>query len=173
MSVSTQAVSGQPFARVVGADTKVPLAHGGWVRYANFDYAASAPALCDVADRVTELLPYYASVHRGAGYASRVCTRLYEGARETVGRFVGARVDHHVIFTRNTTDSLNLLASVVPGEVVVLDIEHHANLLTWQRYGARVVAHRTTVPDTVAALDEELARHGRAAGRHRRVQRHR
>ncbi|SHX93344.1 cysteine desulfurase [Mycobacteroides abscessus subsp. abscessus] len=70
MSVSTQAVSGQPFARVVGADTKVPLAHGGWVRYANFDYAASAPALCDVADRVTELLPYYASVHRGAGYAS-------------------------------------------------------------------------------------------------------
>ncbi|WP_100515404.1 aminotransferase class V-fold PLP-dependent enzyme [Mycobacteroides abscessus] len=158
MSVSTQAVSGQPFARVVGADTKVPLAHGGWVRYANFDYAASAPALCDVADRVTELLPYYASVHRGAGYASRVCTRLYEGARETVGRFVGARADHHVIFTRNTTDSLNLLASAVPGEVVVLDIEHHANLLTWQRYGARVVAHRTTVPDTVAALDEELAR---------------
>ncbi|MBA0047751.1 aminotransferase class V-fold PLP-dependent enzyme [Mycobacteroides sp. LB1] len=173
MSVSEQAV-----ARVVGADTKVPLAQGGWIRYANFDYAASAPALCDVADRITELLPYYASVHRGAGYASRVCTTLYEGARETVARFVGAAAGHHVIFTRNTTDSLNLLASAVPGaaepesrrhsgtepesrrhpKVVVLDIEHHANLLTWQRYGARVVRHRATVADTIAALDEELAR---------------
>ncbi|ALR13826.1 aminotransferase [Mycobacteroides saopaulense] len=151
-------VSEQPTARVVGADTKVPLAQGGWIRYANFDYAASAPALCDVADRVTELLPYYASVHRGAGYASRVCTRLYEGARETVARFVGAAEGHQVIFTRNTTDSLNLLAAAVPGEVVVLDIEHHANLLTWQRYGARVVEHRATVADTVTALDEELQR---------------
>ncbi|MBB4856202.1 selenocysteine lyase/cysteine desulfurase [Mycobacteroides chelonae] len=151
-------MSEQPTARVVGADTKVPLAQGGWIRYANFDYAASAPALCDVADRVTELLPYYASVHRGAGYASRVCTRLYEGARETVARFVGAAEGHQVIFTRNTTDSLSLLAAAVPGEVVVLDIEHHANLLTWQRYGARVVEHRATVADTVAALDEELQR---------------
>lgn len=158
MSASQEFGSEQPTARVVGADTKVPLAQGGWIRYANFDYAASAPALRDVADRVTELLPYYASVHRGAGYASRVCTRLYEGARDVVARFVGATDDQHVIFTRNTTDSLNLLASAVPGEVVVLDIEHHANLLTWQRYGARVVAHRATVADTVAALDEELAR---------------
>ncbi|AKC37642.1 cysteine desulfurase [Mycolicibacterium phlei] len=168
MSVSTQFGSERAAARVVGADVKVPLAQGGWIRYANFDYAASAPALGDVADRVNELLPYYASVHRGAGYASRVCTTVYEGARETVGRFVGAAPDHHVIFTRNTTDSLNLLASAVPGgadsesrrhpNVVVLDIEHHANLLTWQRYGARVVAHRATVADTVAALDEELAR---------------
>lgn len=158
MSASQEFGSEQPTARVVGADTKVPLAQGGWIRYANFDYAASAPALRDVADRVTELLPYYASVHRGAGYASRVCTRLYEGAREVVARFVGAADDQHVIFTRNTTDSLNLLASAVPGEVVVLDIEHHANLLTWQRYGARVVAHRSTVADTVAALEEELAR---------------
>ncbi|ORA61012.1 aminotransferase class V-fold PLP-dependent enzyme [Mycobacteroides franklinii] len=157
MSASQEFGSEQPTARVVGADTKVPLAQGGWIRYANFDYAASAPALRDVADRVTELLPYYASVHRGAGYASRVCTRLYEGAREVVARFVGATDGQHVIFTRNTTDSLNLLASAVPGEVVVLDIEHHANLLTWQRYGARVVAHRATVADTVAALDEELA----------------
>ncbi|WP_078324906.1 aminotransferase class V-fold PLP-dependent enzyme [Mycobacteroides salmoniphilum] len=158
MSVFTQSGSEQPAARVVGADTKVPLAQGGWIRYANFDYAASAPALCDVAARVTELLPYYASVHRGAGYASRVCTTLYEGAREKVGRFVRAAADHHVIFTRNTTDSLNLLASAVPGEVVVLDIEHHANLLTWQRYEARVVEHRATVADTVTALAEELAR---------------
>lgn len=158
MSASQEFGSEQPTARVVGADTKVPLAQGGWIRYANFDYAASAPALRDVADRVTELLPYYASVHRGAGYASRVCTRLYEGARDVVARFVGATDDQHVIFTRNTTDSLNLLASAVPGEVVVFDIEHHANLLTWQRYGARVVAHRATVADTVAALDEELAR---------------
>ncbi|MUM19560.1 aminotransferase class V-fold PLP-dependent enzyme [Mycobacterium sp. CBMA271] len=153
MSVSEVAV-----ARVVGSDTKVPLAQGGWIRYANFDYAASAPALSDVADHITELLPYYASVHRGAGYASRVCTALYEGARGRVAHFVGAPDGHQVIFTRNTTDSLNLLASAVPGDVVVLDIEHHANLLTWQRYDARVVEHRATVADTVAALNDELAR---------------
>lgn len=153
-------VSDAPIARVVGADTKVPLAQGGWTRYANFDYAASAPALASVAYRVTDLLPYYASVHRGAGYASRVCTALYESAREVVAGFVGAPADHHVVFTRNTTDSLNLLAAAVPGDVVVLDIEHHANLLSWQRIDARVrvVAHHDSFAATLAALDHELHR---------------
>src|SRR5580692_2936651 len=105
-----------PLAEVIGADLTVPLVHGGTTRYVNLDYAASAPALRAVADRVAELLPLYSSVHRGAGYASAVCTSAYEGARAEIAGFVGARDDDVVIFTRNTTDALNLLAAAVPGE---------------------------------------------------------
>jgi selenocysteine lyase/cysteine desulfurase len=97
-------------------------------------------------------------VHRGAGYLSQVCTAAYEEARATVARFVGARADHVAVFTRNTTDALNLLAGAVPGEVVVLDVEHHANLLPWQRHGARVVRSAATLAETEAALEAELAR---------------
>ncbi len=100
-----------PLADVVGADLDVPLVTGGSARYVNLDYAASAPALRAVADQVTELLPLYSSVHRGAGYASAVCTSAYEAARATLAAFTGARGDDVVIFTRNTTDALNLLAT--------------------------------------------------------------
>lgn len=144
-----------PLASVSGADLDVPLVQGGSCTYANFDYAASAPALAAVTDCVAELLPYYASVHRGAGYASRVSTARYEQARDTVGRFVGAAPDQCVIFTRNTTDSLNLLAGCVPGDTVVLDIEHHANLLAW-RGGRRVVPAAATLDLTIKRLVAEL-----------------
>ncbi|MEU7996662.1 aminotransferase class V-fold PLP-dependent enzyme [Micromonospora sp. NPDC049060] len=76
----------------------------------NLDYAATAPCARAAADAVAELLPWYASVHRGAGALSRRCTLAYERARQTVGDFLGARADDHVVFTRNTTDALNLLA---------------------------------------------------------------
>ncbi len=142
--------------RVVGAGTPVPLVQGGSTAYTNLDYAASAPALASVAAHVGEVLPHYASVHRGAGYLSRVCTAAYEDARARVADFVGARADDVVVFTRNTTDALNLLAGAVPGEVVVLDVEHHANLLSWQRHGARVVAAGPTLAATLAALEAEL-----------------
>jgi hypothetical protein len=80
----------------------------------NLDHAASAPCARAAADAVAELLPWYASVHRGAGALSRRCTREYELARETIGDFFGARADDHVVFTRNTTDALNLLARALP-----------------------------------------------------------
>jgi selenocysteine lyase/cysteine desulfurase len=152
-----------PLADIVGSDLDVPLVAGGSVRYVNLDYAASAPALRAVADRVTQLLPLYSSVHRGAGYASAVCTSAYEAARQAVAAFTGARQDDVVVFTRNTTDALNLLASAVPGPVVHLDIEHHANLLPWQGRtaragGARVVGARATLAETLAAVRDELAR---------------
>jgi hypothetical protein len=92
-----------PLAEVIGAGLDVPLVTGGTAAYANLDYAASAPALRAVADRVTELLPLYSSVHRGAGYASAVCTSAYEAARSALAAFTGARPDDVVIFTRNTT----------------------------------------------------------------------
>lgn len=143
----------------------VPLADGGTVDYANFDGAATAAPLQAVSDRVAEVLPYYASVNRGAGWHSQVSTTLYEEARHSIAAFVGARPDDVTVLTRNATDSLNLLASALPvgsdgapGRVLVLDMEHHANLLPWQEGpgGATVLSTPATVEETLAALGAEL-----------------
>ncbi|MBG6095307.1 aminotransferase class V-fold PLP-dependent enzyme [Nocardioides luteus] len=145
---------------LVGSKTQVPLLDGSTATYANLDVAASAPALQAVADRVAEVLPWYASVHRGAGYLSQVSTALYEESRATIGAYVGAREDDVTVITRNTTDAVNLLAGCVPGRVLVLDIEHHANLLPWHRVDAGVTAvtARDTLAGTIDALAGELAR---------------
>ncbi|MFI5627260.1 aminotransferase class V-fold PLP-dependent enzyme [Nocardioides sp. NPDC051685] len=147
---------------LVGSNTQVPLLDGTTTTYANLDVAASAPALQSVADRVAEVLPWYASVHRGAGYLSRVSTALYEESRATIGAYVGAREDDVTVITRNTTDAVNLLAGCVPGRVLVLDIEHHANLLPWHRVeaGVTAIAGRDTLAGTIEALAAELARGG-------------
>lgn len=149
----------RPLCRVVGADLPVPIVTGGTLPYANLDYAASAPALSEVAEHIATVLPYYASVHRGAGYASQVSTAVLENARSCVGRFVDARPDDVVVFVRNTTDALNLLAGAVPaGEsVLYLDIEHHANLVTWQRRGHVVLEAAPTIRETLSDLDAALA----------------
>ncbi|MFE3998648.1 aminotransferase class V-fold PLP-dependent enzyme [Nocardioides sp. YIM B13467] len=145
---------------LVGSNTQVPLLDGTTTTYANLDVAASAPALQSVVDRVAEVLPWYASVHRGAGYLSQVSTALYEESRATIGAYVGAREDDVTVITRNTTDSVNLLAGCVPGRVLVLDIEHHANLLPWRRVeaGVTVVAGGDTLAGTIDALAGELDR---------------
>jgi selenocysteine lyase/cysteine desulfurase len=147
---------------VLGGDLLVPLADGRTVTYANLDYAATAPCLAVVAETVSELLPWYASVHRGAGAASRRCTREYEQARETIADFVDARPDDYVIFTRNTTDALNLLARALPAGATVIgwDGEHHANLLPWTDSVLLPVPARAS--QAAAQLDEALAA---AAGR--------
>ena len=84
------------------------------IGYANLDHAASAPCLDAVRTKVDEFLPWYASVHRGAGFASQVSTKLYERTRDVLRRFVDARRTDTVVFTRNTTDSFNLLARSLP-----------------------------------------------------------
>jgi selenocysteine lyase/cysteine desulfurase len=157
------AAAGRPLAAVTGAEIQAPLIQGGHVRYANLDYGASAPALSVVSAYLNEILPFYASVHRGAGYASQISTSVYENSRNIVREFVGGRADDSVIFTRNTTDSLNLLAGCLPvvdhhhtGEVLYLDIEHHANLLPWQGVPHRSVVASETIEGTVAALRAEL-----------------
>jgi selenocysteine lyase/cysteine desulfurase len=148
-----------PLLPVIGGDLAAPLVDGSTVRYVNLDYAASAPALCAVAEHVTEALPYYSSVHRGAGFASQVSTALYESARVAVADFLGARSDDVVVFTRNTTDALNLLASAVPtgrGDVIFLDAEHHANLLPWRGLPHRCVEVSHTLAGTVERLADAL-----------------
>ncbi len=152
-----------PLLEVTGADLQVPLAtrrNGeNTCRYVNLDYAASAPALAHVEARLAEARPFYASVHRGAGWASQVSTALFEGSRQVVARFLGARDDDVVVFTRNTTDALNLLASAVPfeqGDVVVFDLEHHANLLPWQRGHHRIVGAAPSLAESLDRLKAAL-----------------
>jgi len=141
-------------------DVDVPTDRCGPVRYANFDVAASAPCLAAAADAVNALLPYYASVHRGAGALSQRCTLAYERARQVVADFLGCEPEHSVVFTRNTTDATNLLARALPAgtTVVTFAAEHHANLLPWP------AAVRLPLPDSpaaaVAGVDTALRRLG-------------
>ena len=100
--------------RTVSENLGVPTLHRTVVDYANFDHAASTPALESVKAAVDVALRTYSSVHRGNGYASKVTSGWYEEARAEVGAFVGARADDLVVFTRNTTDSLNLLGRSLP-----------------------------------------------------------
>ncbi|GAA1769493.1 aminotransferase class V-fold PLP-dependent enzyme [Agromyces humatus] len=147
-----------PLAQLADTGLEVPVLGGGRVRHVNLDVAASAPALAVVAEHVERVLPYYASVHRGTGYPSQQTTALVDQARAVVARHVGARDDDLVVFTRNTTDALNLLANAVPGDTVVLDIEHHANLLPWRDGARRVVVGRSSFAATLDAIDAELGR---------------
>ncbi|MEV5428922.1 aminotransferase class V-fold PLP-dependent enzyme [Streptomyces sp. NPDC052701] len=141
---------------VLGRDVTVPLVTGGEVAYAALDYAASAPALQRVWDDVAAYAPYYGSVHRGAGYLSQLSTELFENARGTVAGFLDCREEDQVVFTRSTTDSLNLLAAALPGgcQVFVFETEHHAALLPWR--GARVTC--LDAPDSPRRAVEILER---------------
>ncbi|WP_432097525.1 aminotransferase class V-fold PLP-dependent enzyme [Streptomyces sp. bgisy100] len=144
---------------VLGRDVLVPLVTGGEVEYAALDYGASAPALQRVWDDVAAYAPYYGSVHRGAGYLSQLSTDLFENSRATVAGFLGCREDDQVVFTRSTTDSLNLLAAALPRNtrVFVFETEHHASLLPWQqREGITVTC--LDAPRTPAQAVETLER---------------
>jgi selenocysteine lyase/cysteine desulfurase len=121
----------------------VPCVDGVDRPYRDLDCAASTPALESVADRVNDFLPWYSSVHRGAGYKSRRATAEYEAARDAVHRFAGrpAGGDDVVVLVRNTTEAINHLAyrlRLGPDDVVATTVvEHHANLLPWARVAAR------------------------------------
>jgi selenocysteine lyase/cysteine desulfurase len=97
--------------RIIGIDRLVPLLDGSSRRYVNFDNAASTPALREVSETVSRFLEWYSSVHRGAGFKSRIATHAYEDARRIVGDFVGANPrEHVVIFGKNATEGINKLA---------------------------------------------------------------
>lgn len=142
--------------QIVGADQLVPLLDGRLVPYVNLDNAASTPPLRPVAEAVNRLLPYYASVHRGTGFKSRLCTVAYDQAHEIVAHFVGANPETNtVIFGKNTTEAINKLSYrlCVPEDKVVIttQLEHHSNDLPW-RGRARVVHARATLE---GRLDED------------------
>lgn len=123
--------------QIIGIDVRVPLLDGSSRPVVNFDNAATTPALRPVVERVNEFLPWYASVHRGAGLKSQISTRVYDQAHEIVCRFVGADPSSHVvIFGKNSTEALNKLARRLPfreGDVVLTTLmEHHSNDLPWR-----------------------------------------
>jgi cysteine desulfurase/selenocysteine lyase len=100
-----------------------------------------------------------ANVHRGVYRLAEEADAALEGAREAVRRFVGARDRSEIVFTRGTTESINLVAQgwaarrLHPGdEIVVSDVEHHANLLPWQRAAGTSGASLRVVSDVVAAV---------------------
>jgi selenocysteine lyase/cysteine desulfurase len=139
--------------RLVGDDVAVPCADGRSRRYVNLDNAASTPAMADVWEAVGEFVPWYSSVHRGTGAKSQFATDAFEGARVDVAAFVGAAPEHEVVFVRNTTEAINVLAASLPAGTRVLStpVEHHANMLPWRRHDVRLLPF-TRTPDEL--LDE-------------------
>ena len=123
---------------LVGDGLEVPCVDGTARPYLSLDAAASTSALPAVSRRVTEFLPWYSSVHRGAGYKSQLSTAAYEDARDAILRFAGREGrDDVAIICRNTTEAINHLAyrmNLEPDDVVATTVvEHHANLLPWRR----------------------------------------
>ena len=154
-----------PLADLVGAHALVPCVDGSERPYRDLDGAASTPALATVAAQVDEFLPWYSSVHRGAGYKSRRATAAYESARDSAFRFAQRRAgsDDVVVLVRNTTEAINHLAyrlSLGPSDVVVTSVvEHHANLLPWARLASRRWVECGTdgtfgIDDVVQVLDD-------------------
>ncbi|MEW6644158.1 MAG: cysteine desulfurase [Pseudomonadota bacterium] len=112
------------------------------------DNAASAQKPDAVLDRMTQAYKTeYANVHRGLHYLANAATEGYEGGRERVARFLNARRNEEIIFTRNATEAINLVASswgapnIGAGDEIVISImEHHSNIVPWhflrERQGA-------------------------------------
>jgi cysteine desulfurase/selenocysteine lyase len=106
---------------------------------------------------IDEIARYYredhANVHRGIHELSSRATRLYEQARATVARFIGAESQDSIIFTRGTTEGINLVATawgstrLRPGDVILItEMEHHANLIPWQILAKRTGASLHYLP---------------------------
>jgi len=127
---------------LVGDDLTAPCVDGVERRYLSLDAAASTGALPAVAARVQEFLPWYSSIHRGAGWKSQLATGAYEDARSAFAAHAGREgTDDIAIICRNTTEAINHLAyrlALRPDDVVVTTVvEHHANLLPWGRHAQR------------------------------------
>ena len=103
------------------------------------------------------------NIHRGVHYLSQKATEAYEHARQTVASFVNAKESHEIVFTRGTTESLNLLATsfehllINEGDkVLVTAMEHHSNLVPWQQMVKRHHGQLLVVPmDDKGVLDLE------------------
>jgi cysteine desulfurase / selenocysteine lyase len=134
---------------------------------AYLDNAASAQRPVQVIEAVAE---YYrrdhANVHRGVHVLSQRATDAFEGAREKVRGFVNARSSREIIFTRGTTEAINLVAQswgranlAAGDEVVITHLEHHANIVPWQMACAQSGATLRVIPMTPSGeIDLDAAR---------------
>ena len=120
------------------------------------DNAATTQKPRQVVEAMTE--EYYnvnANVHRGVHFLSQQATELHEASRETVRSFLNARSTSEIIFTRGTTESINLVASCfgqafmkAGDEVIVSEMEHHSNIVSWQLMQERLGIQLRVVPIT-------------------------
>ena len=118
------------------------------------DNAATVQKPRQVVEAMSE--EYYnvnANVHRGVHFLSQQATELHEAARETVRRFLNARSTAEIVFTRGTTESINLVAACFGevfmregDEVIVSEMEHHANIVSWQLLQARKGIRLRVIP---------------------------
>ena len=128
------------------------LAHGQPLVY--LDNAASAQHPACVIDAVAEYYRWqHANIHRGAYHLSQAATRAHEEARECVARFINAAEPAECIFTRGTTESINLVAAawgranLRPGDEVILSVlEHHSNIVPWQLVAQATGARIRVIP---------------------------
>ena len=122
-----------------------------------FDNAATTQKPMVVLDAMREeYLNVNANVHRGVHWLSQQATDLHEQARETVRRFINARSTNEIVFTRGTTEGLNLIASSFAesmmkagDEVIISTVEHHSNIVPWQLQAMRkgIVLHVIPMDD--------------------------
>ncbi len=120
------------------------------------DSAASSQHPRQVLDAMTSFYETsYANVHRGVYQLAERATAAYEGARGKVARFIGAPSSNEVVFTKNATEAINLVAgswgraNLGPGDAVVLTLmEHHANIVPWQMLAAQLGFEIRWVPLT-------------------------
>lgn len=118
------------------------------------DSAASSQKPVQVIEAIDHYYrEYNANVHRGIYQISEKASEAYETARRKVGRFINARSWREVIFTRNATESINLVAyswgqaNLKPSDVIITsEMEHHANLVPWQQLAARSGATLKYIP---------------------------
>jgi len=128
------------------------IVHGHEIAY--LDNAATSQKPTQVLERISR---YYseenANVHRGVHTLSQRATDAYEGARDTIARFLGASSTREIVFTRGTTEAINLVASglgisgITNGdEIVVSEMEHHSNIVPWQLLCERTGATLRVIP---------------------------
>ena len=117
--------------------------------------ATTQKPLCVLDAMRDEYLNVNANVHRGVHYLSQQATDLHEAARDTVRRFIGADKVEEIVFTRGTTESINLVASSYVDafmhegdEVIVSAMEHHSNIVPWQLQAAKRGIALRVVPIT-------------------------
>ena len=126
-----------------------------------YNAATTQKPLCVLDAMRDEYLNVNANVHRGVHYLSQQATDLHEAARETVRQFINAPKTEEIIFTRGTTESINLVVSSYVDafmhegdEVIVSVMEHHSNIVPWQLQAARKGIALRVIPMTDAgALD--------------------
>lgn len=126
--------------------------------------ATTQKPLCVLDAMREEYLNVNANVHRGVHYLSQQATDLHEAAREKVRQFINARKTEEIVFTRGTTEAINLVASSFCGsqmkagdEVLVSDMEHHSNIVPWQLQAQSrgIVVRHLPITDDGSLVDND------------------